>query len=321
MGDLLLATNLVPRPHTQQGGAKGTPAWLNSSGTNAKINERDDWGNPVPGMFLDWGARVYAPLGEVTGTERTYLQITLKGLAVAFKGGTLTAGLTRTLGQPASSPAQITMGTGDTTQSLTGDMPVPTGDGPLYLVLGNDAASSIAVTGTRLSPAPITDDMGIFDGSEPDTETTRYEWTGEPELSASQAWGIGQAPDPDPDPDPDPEPEPEPEPTAWGQLVAAHINRAGDTETEQLASQHAVLVMEYVRGYTRGRGFTQHESGAESVTPGIRAVIIAATARLTANPEQVSYYQSGDYSERPAILAGWTLPELAVLNNYRKRWA
>lgn len=101
-----------------------------------------------------------------------------------------------------------------------------------------------------------------------------------------------------------------------GELVAAFVGRAGDTLTIAQATVHALIVAEYVKGYTRGRGFV-----AGVPVPGLLAVIVSATSRLTANPEQVSYYQANDYSERPAVLAGWTLPELAVLNGFRRRTA
>ena len=45
---------------------------------------------------------------------------------------------------------------------------------------------------------------------------------------------------------------------------------------------------------------------------------MAAAARLVANPEQLTYYATGDYTERPAVLTGYTLAELGVL---RDGWA
>lgn len=94
--------------------------------------------------------------------------------------------------------------------------------------------------------------------------------------------------------------------------VAALVGRQGDPETEALATAQLPLVAEYVRGYTRGRGF----DGDAPAGP-LRAVIVSATARLATNPEQVSVYTMGDYSERPAQLAGWTLAEIGVLHRYR----
>lgn len=94
--------------------------------------------------------------------------------------------------------------------------------------------------------------------------------------------------------------------------VAALVGRQGDPDTEALATAQLPLVAEYVRGYTRGRGF----DGDAPAGP-LRAVIVSATARLATNPEQVSVYSVGDYSERPAQLAGWTLAEIGVLHRYR----
>lgn len=94
--------------------------------------------------------------------------------------------------------------------------------------------------------------------------------------------------------------------------VAAIVGKQGDTEAVALATAQLPLVAEYVRGYTRGRGF----EGDAPAGP-LRAVIVSATARLATNPEQVSVYTMGDYSERPAQLAGWTLAEIGVLHRYR----
>lgn len=94
--------------------------------------------------------------------------------------------------------------------------------------------------------------------------------------------------------------------------VAAIVGRVGDADTIATAEAQLPLVAEYVRGYTRGRGFE-----GEAPAGPLRAVIVAATARLATNPEQVSVYTVGDYSERPAQLAGWTLAEIGVLHRYR----
>ena len=76
---------------------------------------------------------------------------------------------------------------------------------------------------------------------------------------------------------------------------------------------HVPIVVEYVRGYTRGHGFVD-----DDMERPLRAVIVSATARLTSNPRQVAQFQTGDYSERPAILAGWNVAELGVLRRYRR---
>lgn len=95
---------------------------------------------------------------------------------------------------------------------------------------------------------------------------------------------------------------------------AAHIGRAGDREAIELANMHLPVVEAFVHGYTRGRGFTDGVPAHP-----LEHVIISAAARLVTNPEQVHQYTTGDYSERPAVLTGWTLAELSILNNYRRR--
>ena len=97
--------------------------------------------------------------------------------------------------------------------------------------------------------------------------------------------------------------------------VAAYLGAAGDRADDVTAAAAANLpvVAEYVRGYTRGRGWTDYTPAGP-----LRAVLVAATARLVDNPDQVEFFKTGDSSERPATLAGWTLPELAVLRRYRR---
>ena len=162
------------------------------------------------------------------------------------------------------------------------------------------------------------------------------------------------APDPDPDPEPwepparpegdypgpwpapaGPAPTPEDE-AVWsalldddpqamfvaGRLSERIIRHAGmdvadlDPAEVLTARDHAMTVLEYVKGYTRDRGFigyVPHRS--------LQAVIVAAGARLFVNPEQMTYYSTGDYSERPATMTGWTSAEVAVLRRFRKVYA
>ena len=98
--------------------------------------------------------------------------------------------------------------------------------------------------------------------------------------------------------------------------VAAYAGRPDHAETIETAQAQLPVVAEYVRGHTRGRGFE-----SEVPASALRAVIVSACARLVTNPEQVQYYAVGDYSERPALLAGWTLTELDVLRRYRRTYA
>ncbi|MBD7980034.1 MULTISPECIES: hypothetical protein [Oerskovia] len=98
--------------------------------------------------------------------------------------------------------------------------------------------------------------------------------------------------------------------------VAAILGRGDDSETVALAGAHLPLVTVFVKAYVRGNGFTADEPNAD-----LSAVITTATARLVVNPEQVKRYQTADYAETPAVLDGFTLPELAVLHLYRRRTA
>lgn len=94
--------------------------------------------------------------------------------------------------------------------------------------------------------------------------------------------------------------------------VAAMVGQHGSEPVVETAKAQLPLVAEYVRGYTRGRGF----DGSSPAGP-LLAVIVSATARLATNPEQLTAYTMGDYSERPARLAGWTLAEIGVLHRFR----
>lgn len=94
--------------------------------------------------------------------------------------------------------------------------------------------------------------------------------------------------------------------------VAAMVGLHGDEDTIETAKAQLPIVAEYVRGYTRGRGFVKSSPAGP-----LLAVIVSATARLATNPEQLTVFTTGDYSERPARLAGWTLAEIGVLHRYR----
>ena len=99
--------------------------------------------------------------------------------------------------------------------------------------------------------------------------------------------------------------------------VARMMGKPEHAPTLDTADMAVRLVMAYAEGYTRGRGWS-----ADGVpVPGIAAVVTVAAVRLASNPRQVTYYQAGDYSERPAVMAGWTAAELGVLRRYRRVWA
>ncbi|WP_431711103.1 hypothetical protein [Glutamicibacter uratoxydans] len=96
--------------------------------------------------------------------------------------------------------------------------------------------------------------------------------------------------------------------------VARFMGRGEDENTLNLIIEHVELVSAFVEAYTRGRGFTDGEPNKP-----LEKVIISATARLVDNPSQAKRQSAGAFSVTPAVLDGFTLPELAVLHRYRKR--
>lgn len=100
-----------------------------------------------------------------------------------------------------------------------------------------------------------------------------------------------------------------------GQRIAEFLGRGDDTELAKLAGQHLPVVAAFVRAYTRGNGFYHVDEPNED----LEAVLTTATARLVVNPDQARRIQVDDFSQTFATLDGFTLPELAVLNMYRKR--
>lgn len=99
-----------------------------------------------------------------------------------------------------------------------------------------------------------------------------------------------------------------------GQDVADFLGRGDDTELVTLATLHLPVVTAFVRAYVRGNGF---DPGY--VNPDLEAVIKTATTRLVVNPQQARRIQIDDFSQTFSTLDGFTLPELAILNLYRRR--
>ncbi|OKH81171.1 hypothetical protein EB75_17790 [Mycobacterium sp. ST-F2] len=97
-----------------------------------------------------------------------------------------------------------------------------------------------------------------------------------------------------------------------GQQVADFLGQGDDTVIVALAGQHAAIITALARSYTRGRGFAGTDPAED-----IAAVIVTATARLVANPEQLAA-DFGSVSLR-AGWQGWNLAEQIVLNRYRVR--
>ena len=95
-----------------------------------------------------------------------------------------------------------------------------------------------------------------------------------------------------------------------GQDVADFLGRGDDTELVTLATLHLPVVTAFVRAYVRGNGFD----------PGyVNPVIKPATTRLVVNPQQARRIQIDAFSQTFSTLDGFTLPELAILNLYRRR--
>ncbi len=97
--------------------------------------------------------------------------------------------------------------------------------------------------------------------------------------------------------------------------LAAHLQTDVDTATAVLALKVATDV---VFTYTRGQGFN-----AVTGQPGddLAAVVLLAAGRIYTNPAATEMTTVDDYTVRYAAFNGWTLPELAVLNTYRRRTA
>jgi hypothetical protein len=99
-----------------------------------------------------------------------------------------------------------------------------------------------------------------------------------------------------------------------GQDVADFLGRGSDTQLVALAGEHVVIVNAMVRAYVRGKGYDALGEPADDVA----AVITTATARLVVNPAQLDRESADGYSVSGSF-HGFTLAELFVLNQYRKR--
>ena len=190
------------------------------------------------------------------------------------------------------------------------------------VVAPKQSSGAIALVRLDYSPTELT---GYIDGDTPDTAEWTFSWDGTPRTSTSTALPVNVEPDPEDPTDPeDPVDPTDPDPwelhdrlaRALGARVAAFVGQPGNPDVTATAEAQVPIVTEYVRGFTRGRGFRD-----ESPAGPLRAVIVSGVARLATNPEQVAHFQTGDYSERPAQLAGWTLAELGVLHRYRRTTA
>lgn len=100
------------------------------------------------------------------------------------------------------------------------------------------------------------------------------------------------------------------------QDVADFLGQGDDETVVALAGEALPIITAMAHAYTRGNGFTSGEPNSE-----ISAVITTATARLVTNPTQMPYDRTtGPFSESiRGGFNGWSLPELFVVNRYRKR--
>lgn len=110
-----------------------------------------------------------------------------------------------------------------------------------------------------------------------------------------------------------PPPPPAPVPGDLGQKVAAMLTgRFDDPDLVALCRSTGETITHLARNFTRGRGFVAGHPNAD-----IEAVIISATARLAANPEQIES-QVGTAIVRGGF-NGWSPLERIVLGSYRKQ--
>jgi hypothetical protein len=120
---------------------------------------------------------------------------------------------------------------------------------------------------------------------------------------------------------PEPEPEPEPTPPTIGDRIAAFLGRSDDARIVALGNEHAPVIEQFVNAYVRGNGVTvDPETLALTFPADLQAVIVTSTARLVVNPAQLERETYDGYSATGGF-HGFNLPELAVLNRYRRRSA
>lgn len=104
-----------------------------------------------------------------------------------------------------------------------------------------------------------------------------------------------------------------------GEAVAEFLGRADDAEFVAFCGRHVVRMYSFVFAYTRGVGFDPIED-PDMVQEDLSAVIVTATARLVTNPAQVERETADGYTAVGGF-QGFTLPELKVLDRYRRRTA
>lgn len=99
--------------------------------------------------------------------------------------------------------------------------------------------------------------------------------------------------------------------------VAEYLGRGDESDLVALAGVHLPIVTEWVKAYTRGVGFDEVGDPEGPVA----AVITAATARLTNNPDGTVTVAVDDYQTRKTVFEGFNLIERAILDGYRRKAA
>lgn len=95
--------------------------------------------------------------------------------------------------------------------------------------------------------------------------------------------------------------------------VAKFVGQSSDPAVTGLAGEHLPVIAALVKAYTRGGGFDL----AGVPNDDLGAVITTVTARLMSNPDQ-NASRVGEVSTSAGFV-GFSLPELAALNRYRRR--
>lgn len=92
----------------------------------------------------------------------------------------------------------------------------------------------------------------------------------------------------------------------------------GRTDGLDVAEQAVTIVTAQVRAYTRDNGFS-----GDQPAPDLATVILTGAARVVSNPENLrsehTQLDGASIEVQRQVIDGWTLPELAILNRYRRR--
>jgi len=99
--------------------------------------------------------------------------------------------------------------------------------------------------------------------------------------------------------------------------LAAFLGKDQDPNVLDLANAHLPIVTSMVRAYTQGSGFAAAGEPADDIA----AVIVSSCARYVSNPTGMLSETVGQFSVRYGVFNGWTLPEPAILHQYRRRAA